>query len=478
MARDLVRLIALLALACLSGFASTASAGGPLETAVEGIGTADSLGRLEARRIAAAGATKVRLYLNWRDVAPAERSAAFDAADPASSGYEWAEFDARLDIALGERLDPIVVLYAAPRWAVANKLKPGQAGTNFVRPIPEELARFARAAATRYSGGNRPRVRYWQIWNEPNISPFLFPQFDGREAISPEFYRRMVAGAARAIHEVSGDNVVIAGGLSPFTVDYGSVESVGPLRFMREFLCMSKGARPRPTCSARVEFDVWAHHPYTTGGPTHSASNPDDVSLGDLPEMRNLLAAAVRVGHVRKTKPMRFWVTEFSWDTDPDPTAVPLRLHGRWVAEALYRMWKSGVSLVTWLMVRDEPYPSSSYQSGLYFRGSAPARDRPKPALAAFRFPFVAFRESRGLSLWGRTPTSKAATVYIERKPPGGGWRRVATLKADRFGIFKSLLPLQTTKRDFIRARQAGGRIAVPFSLTRPPDRQVRPFGD
>ena len=43
---------------------------------------------------------------------------------------------------------------------------------------------------------------------------------------------------------------------------------------------------------------------------------------------------------------MRFVVTEFSWDTKPpDKTAVPMKLHERWVSEALYRMYQVGIDL-------------------------------------------------------------------------------------------------------------------------------------
>ena len=104
------------------------------------------------------------------------------------------------------------------------------------------------------------------------------------------------------MHAVHRDNVVIAGGLAPFGGDIndpsggpvGDQERIHPLEFMRELLCMSAGSKPEPTCDDKSEFDVWAHHPYTYGGPTHSAFNPDDVSLGDLGKMRRLLDAAER----------------------------------------------------------------------------------------------------------------------------------------------------------------------------------------
>ena len=79
---------------------------------------------------------------------------------------------------------------------------------------------------------------------------------------------------------------------------------------------------------------------------------------------------------------MRFWVTEFAWDSNPpDPGGVPLALEGRWVADALHRVWAAGVSLVTWFSLRDQPLRTSAYQSGLYLRGSgaSPRTSRSPP---------------------------------------------------------------------------------------------------
>lgn len=470
-------LLALLPVAAAAALASTAPAAGGLETAIEGIERGDAEGKREAGRIAAAGASKVRLYLNWASVAPGVRPTGFAAGDPDSEGYSWQEFDSRLDIAIANSLEPIVVLYGAPRWAMRSRPADRRP---WMRPDPVQFGLFAEAAATRYRGaqGGRPRIRLWQIWNEPNITVHLAPQFGATGLpTSPALYRSLLNSAAAKLHAVRRDNVVIAGGLSPFTISFPDVESVGPLRFMRDLLCVSKGPKPRATCATRVEFDVWAHHPYTSGGPTRSAAHPDDVSLGDLKEMRALLTAATRAGRVKAPRGVGFWVTEFSWDTKgPDPRGVPVALHARWVAEALYRMWDAGVSLATWLMVRDQPYPRSSYQSGLYFRGATPAGDRPKPALRAFRFPFVAFRDERGVQIWARTPGGKPGTVIVERKPAGGAWRRVAALRTNRFGIISAKLPLKSAPSDHFRSRTATDS-SVPFSLTQPPDRVVRPFG-
>jgi hypothetical protein len=428
--------------------------------------------QLALQRVHDAGASVVRISIDWASIAPLERPLKWNPGDPAAPGYKWNDLDSQVIGAKAAGLEPLVSIYGVPGWARVDRIK-------YHRPILGELNAFALAAATRYGGKtpDLPRVRYWQVWNEPNLNTYLTPQFNGKTPVSPKFYRAMVNNFASAIHQVHADNLVVAGGLSPFTVKNKYFESVAPLDFMRRMLCMSKGSKPHPVCKTAVHFDVWSHHPYTSGGPTHHAMLPDDVSLGDLPEMKELLSAAARSGQIVSRRPVRFWVTEFGWDTNPpDKGALPVRLQARWTSEALYRMWLVGVSLVTWFEIRDghQP-PQGDFQTGLWYRGQGGlATDRPKPTLTAFRFPFVAYARNGRISCWGRTPWGKTGAVNLEVSADGG-WTRLARVQADRFGVFRISAPSTVTK-GYVRARSADGS-SLPFSLTEPPDRTVPPFG-
>jgi hypothetical protein len=436
----------------------------------------------------AAGATAIRFYAIWRRTAPGARPA--DPANPADPAYDWSLLDQQVRVAKANRLEPILSIEGAPDWAEG----PGEGLAGTVRPSPTEFGLFARAAALRYSGSFQglPRVRYWQAWNEPNYFRHLGPQYDtplsqpvrrSSRLLSPDIYRALVNSFADAVHRVHSDNLVIAGGLAPFGNESAGTHVARTLPFMRQLLCMTRRNRPQPGCRKRIKFDVWSHHPYTSGGPTHHALSPEDVSLGDLPEMRRLLRAAVRAKHIVSRRRVDFWATEFSWDTDPpDRNAVPMRLHQRWVAEALYRMWRNGISLVAWFQIRDarSSIPGEHvFQSGLYFTCTGgPECWRPKPSLTAFRFPFVAFTGKPGVRVWGRTPWGRRGRVVIEQR--GARWRKIVTLRSDRNGIFTRTL--RTSRRGHMRARllPASGQAAelsVPFSLRRVPDRAVDPFG-
>ena len=428
------------------------------------------------KRVRAAGATTAGLELYWGSVAPggAQPPPGFKATDPNDRHYNWAPIDREVKLAVAAGLDPILNVSSAPRWAQP------QASDVPYKPDPTAFGEFARAAALRYSGKFRslPRVRYWEAWNEPNITTFLQPQWLNGKPFSPDWYRAMVNAFALGIHGAAAGNVVIAGAVAPFA-DQGVTDVTddwGPLAFMRDLLCLSPSLTP--TCRDRVSFDVWSMHPYTSGGPSHHAYLANDVSLGDLPEMRRTLLAGIRAGHVRAPHGVKMWATEFSWDSaPPDPQAVPMRTLQQWIPKAFYRLWQNGVTHVSWFRVRDDPMSQSPFQSGLYFNGGSVRQDRPKPILANFRFPLVLIPQATGVYVWGRTPWGKRGKVTIETTARRG-WQPISTMSADRFGIFHGKLHagfgvLGAWVRAVGSKNDASGRVPVaPIA-----DHFYNPFG-
>jgi hypothetical protein len=459
-------IVVLVALASCCGLAaSAASADHAFATAMYPSTVAD------LRKVPSSGARMVRLALSWSAVAPVDKPQKWNPADPADPNYRWNDFDTLVKKATALGLTIYVTVAGAPSWAQAQPAVTDPLDARM--PDPVAYGQFARAVAERYSGSfeGLSRIKYFQAWNEPNISISLVPQFADGKPVSPTEYRNLLNSFARAVHSVHRDNVVVAAGLAPFR-DLGSTQQDrdwGPLSFLRALLCVS--ASGRPTCKTRVDADVWAMHPYTSGGPTHHAVLPNDVSLGDLPKFSAVLAAAGRAGHLSKRNPP-LWVTEFSWDSNPpDPKGVPTTLLTRWVAQAMYQMWADGVSLVTWLQVQDQPLSQSFFQSGLwYMNGKA------KPTLQAFRFPFVALPEGDRVLVWGRTPGGVSESVVIEQSR-GYGWRPVATLSPDSSGVFHDMLSITQTGR--MRARLVGtDRTSPPFGLAPVPDQFFNPFGE
>jgi hypothetical protein len=409
------------------------------------------------KQAAATGATKVRLTLFWNSIAVNGRP-----TNPAEHTQytNWGWFDEQVRLATVNGLEVFAEIMFAPPYASSPPQNGEAAGIRNVNAT--ELEFFARAAATRYAG----KIRYWQVWGEPNRSYFLQPQYANGVMVGGTRYRALVQAVARGVKLVDPANKVVAGVLSPM----GRASSPAPLAFMRQMLCLN--GQLRRTCVDPVAVDVWAHQAYTYGGPTKRSSAPDDVQLGDLGKLRRVITAARRENTLVAPNGVELWVTEWSWDTNPpDRRGIPAGIHARWVSESLYRMWRNGVTVATWWRVKDEPMSVSRYQSGFFnTRWSA------KGSLRAFRFPTVAFAVPGGVRVWGRTPTSRPGTVTLHRLR-WGRWTRIGQVRANADGIFQGKVRLSSNRTGSVRATWNGQR-SLGFALTPPrPPRYVDPFG-
>ena len=438
----------------LLGAGSASAASHPLDTAIEQPDASLTDLRDAYPRIRHAGAKFVRIVLYW------------DLAQPTRTTYNWKEPDKQINEAIAAGLTPLVTVWRAPGWA--ERSSKGEAGTR--DPDPAAFGAFAKQLALRY-----PNVHHWEAWNEPNLDHFLSPQIRDGQRYSPGLYRKLLDQFWVGIHSVDPNAHVAAGGLA-------RRYKIPPLLFIRDVFCLND--RLHAVASCPVHLDAWSHHPYTNGGPFTKQGHPDGVSMGDLPKMHKVLKAAAVSGNALPAKSsIPFWVSEFSWDTDgPDPDAVPMALHARWVSEALYQAWRSGVTLFVWHQLRDRPFPSTQYQSGLYFCGDASTNDdkngrcalsgyyvhdKMKTAsLLSFRFPFVAYASNGRVKIWGRTADSDPDQVVIERKV-NGKWAQVRTVTADGNGIISAKWSSSDRGHTY-RARVPGGAHSNGFSLKKP----------
>lgn len=473
---------ALLILVVLAAIPATAGAAArPLNTGVSYVYAFDAE-PAAFENVRRAGARLVLTPLSWGRIVPDERPSGWDPSNPADPSYDWEAYDRWVVGATAAGLVPVLQVRGAPLWA--SQCRPAKIDTP-CKPHPAELAAFATAAARRYSGtfAGLPRVRYWQGLNEPNLSLFFNPQFEGGRAVSAELYRELINTFSAAVKAVNPTNLVIAGGLGPIAVPKFTI---GPMKFTRELLCMRTNAKPKKgSCGGGVHFDIYDIHPYTTGSPAHEGG-VNDVQLGDLGKLKGLLRAADRAGRIKgRFRRTPLWATEISYDTNPpDPGGLPMAIASRWTAELLHTAWRAGVSDVFWFSLRDfdqDELPShESLESGLFFRGPTVAQDQPKEIFYAFRFPFVAYAHRRGkpaLDFWGRTPSSKGGRVTLQALR-GGKWRRIGGARADRVGIFRGRLRSGYGRgsKGSVRAVYHG-QLSVPFSMKRVGDFRHPPFG-
>jgi hypothetical protein len=106
------------------------------------------------------------------------------------------------------------------------------------------------------------------------------------------------------------------------------------------------------------------------------------------------------------------------------------------------------------------------------------AENTPKEILFAFRFPFVAYAEDKGLSFWGRTFSGTPGKVTIQTFDKGK-WHKVATAKAGAGGIFKGLLKGNSYGADRKGAVRAvfAGEASLGFNMQPIKEFRQPPFG-
>jgi hypothetical protein len=397
------------------------------------------------------GAQIVRVSLPWSAVAPRVPPPGFRAADPASPGYSWASVDATVRSLTSARLQVLMFVLDAPSWAEGPG-RPRGATPGAWRPSARQLGLFTRAAALRYSGrypdpgapgAVLPRVRYWEAWNEPNLSIYLSPQWTRRAGggyapAGPTLYRRMLNAFYASVKQVAPTDVVIGGATAPFG-DRPGGSRMQPVTFWQQLLCLHGAALHGVACD-RAHFDVLDHHPYDIAGPLVHALDPGDVSIPDMGKLTRLLRAAVRAHTVLPSGPKAVWTAEIGWTSrPPDPLGTPLVRHARWLEQALYVLWREGVSAVLWLQLSDQTLgiTPTALEAGLYF-----ADGRPKPATIAYRFPFLTTRQgaARRILAWGRAPTGGRLLIEarVRRR-----WTVVRRVNVKRFQVFSASIHLR-----------------------------------
>lgn len=324
---------------------------------------------------------------------------------------------------------------------------PASAAAGTWKPDAIALGAFARAVAERYSGrfadphrpGTRlPGISHFQVWDEPNLTTHLEPQWSGSTAsgfapASPAIYRRMLNAAYAGIKAAQPHSFVVSAGTAPYGSPPGETR-MAPVLFLRELLCLNGPQLAPLPCPDPAHLDALDHHPYSSQ-PNVPAAQSQDVSVVDIGKLQHIVAAARRLHRVLPAGPKPFWITEIDWPTTPpdttstDPDAVSLSVQARYLSLAFYELWQEGISHVLWYLVQDDPRIVGFGGAGVLFDNG-----QPKPAAAAFRFPFVALNASAGKVLvWGRAPD--AGIVSLQRRVQGR-WIAAGTIQTTPGAVF------------------------------------------
>jgi MYXO-CTERM domain-containing protein len=433
-------------------------------------------------RTAESGAGIVRLAVEWTSIVGGQRPA--NAANPADPAYDFGGLDLSVFYARASGLQVLLTINHAPAYAEGPG-RPASAPAGSWRPNPSEVAAFAQALAIRYSGSfdrdgagpdpALPAAQGIQVWNEPNSSDWIAPQFEGSAIVGGNLYRDILNASYGAIKQVNPNMQVVVGGTDPYGDPPGgpyppNVQRTRPVQFWEQVFCLrdvkakqKKGKKGKtgsnlkfvraPGCTGKASFDIFAHHPIdnTGGGPLRHGPSRYDASTPDLGRVVAALRAAERFGTAAGGR-HPVWVTEFWWDSKPpNPSGASLITQARWVEQSMYLFWKAGASAAISFQIADStlrPTVRAGLQAGIYFNDG-----RPKPSLTAFRFPFVTERlDTRTLRAWGKSP--EAGKLKIQRKQ--GGWKTVKTLKVGKGSVFATKLKLSGKQK--LRAVVGGNR--------------------
>jgi hypothetical protein len=215
-------------------------------------------------------------------------------------------------------MQALVVVWEPPTWASDRSLwgRPAPQDTagvyhSYYPPALDsldELEVFMRYFSSLLQG----EVLAYSCWVEPNLWTYMYPQ---RTASAPDFavrrYARILEAFSKGVRAGDPQAQVVAGETCP-TGDNTRL-STSPQRFARRLAALGGGAH----------FDVYAHHPYPTGGNARIAPGalPRDPShtvwLGNIDTLLDVFPG----------KP--FYLTEFAYAT------APSMLFGVWVSQSL-----------------------------------------------------------------------------------------------------------------------------------------------
>jgi hypothetical protein len=469
------RTLATLAGVLLLGLLAAAPAGAIKPAENFEIGFADSLyndpekSDKELKLTETTNADYIRVNMYWSQVAYNKPANPRDPGDPA---YNWSGYDTAIRNATARGFEVDLTVLAAPSWAEGPN-RPSDIDKYPLgswRPDAAAFGDFAAALGKRYSGSYvpsgaedpLPQVKYFEAWNEPNLSTYITPQWEGKKNVASDIYQALLNNFYDEIKAVDPDSKIVTGGTAPYGDPPGGPNRTQPLRFMQEMLCLTPSNKETDCPNGEAsKFDIYAHHPINRlDPPEEKADNKGDIQVADFGSLTKTMRKAEKLGTPGTPGTHEVWANEVWWQTNPPDKdeGFSLRTHARFTSQALYLLWKQGASNVSFLQFRDAKYKPgeftlASYQTGVYtFNGKR------KPSADAVRFPFVTERKGNKLLAWGRAP--EGGKLTIEAKPKGAsGFKKVGTLTVEEDGIFTDKLKVKGKAK--LRAKVGGEKSLV-----------------
>ena len=275
--------------------------------------------------------------------------------DPFDPSYRFDDIDEALRAAQEMDQEVMLTISGTPRWANG-----GQTANRMPANL-RDFTTFARAISSRYSGrfAAIPYVRFWSVWNEPNLHLFLTPQFDAAGGRSRRRTTRSCM-PPRTRHQ----------GGQPERAD----------RDRRDFC-----ARERPPIGASPHAHArQVRRARRQGEPPLEVRRlgTPPVPVGAEPAARPAREVAERVAGLTaafprepdtwfRRKSTKIWVTEYGHQTRPeDSLGVPYATQSAYIQQSISiaRNYPF-VEMFIWFVYQDDP--GQPWESGLYTQAGA-----------------------------------------------------------------------------------------------------------
>ncbi len=248
----------------------------------------------QVRLIAAAGFHWLRQEFPWADLEISAKGNFDDCRNPPGCVSAWAKYDEIVTLTEQFGLELLVRLSSPPAWsrAVGHDL-----GAFAPPDHVADFADYAAAVATRYQG----RLRYYQVWNEPNI----YNEW-GNQPVDPEGYTALLCATYAALKQVDPAIVVVSGVLAP-TAELGAANEAGGNN-LNDYVYLQRmyaaGAQPCFDVLSVQGYGLWS-------GPGDHRRRPLIVNFGRNQFIRDLMVAN---GDAHKA----IWIAEMNWNVVPN----------------------------------------------------------------------------------------------------------------------------------------------------------------
>ena len=167
-------------------------------------------------------------------------------SEPSRGVYNWKNLDTMLNEANTLGVDVLFTFGKVPGWASSNPTDPncrdGYHAGDCAPPSDVNTGdNYFKEYVTALMQHTGTKITYFEMWNEPYNPPY----WDG----TPQELETMVADAAQIIRSMNPKAVILTPSISPWK---------NQQVFLTSFL---------NACQGNVNFDIFAMHDYTWGGP-------------------------------------------------------------------------------------------------------------------------------------------------------------------------------------------------------------------